>query len=75
MTIFLFLRKVMMARCTWETRPVELTLQLPDALADDVEVVREQNPELLSRVIEYGLTRRAMFEELYRSRNSLVAKS
>lgn len=51
----------------WETRQVELVLDLPPELADDVEQVRKQDPELLQRIIRYGLTRRAIYEELDRS--------
>ena len=50
----------------WETRPVELVLQLPTDLADSVEEVRRRDPEYLSRVIRYGLARRAVFEQLRR---------
>ncbi len=51
----------------WETREVELVLDLPPELADDVEQVREQHPELLQRIIRYGLARRAIYQELERS--------
>lgn len=51
----------------WDTRPVEVVLRLPEDLADDVREVQERDPEFLSKVIRYGLTRRAMFEELRRS--------
>ena len=50
-----------------ETRPVELVLQLPSELADSVEEVRMRDPEYLSRVIRYGLVRRAIYRELSRS--------
>ena len=48
----------------WDTRPVELVLHLPEHLAEDVEEAQQSDPEFLKRVIRYGLTRRAMFEEL-----------
>jgi len=48
----------------WDTRPVELVLHLPEDLAEDVEEAQQHDPEFLKRVIRYGLTRRAMFEEL-----------
>lgn len=50
----------------WETRRVEVTLQLPEDLAEDVEEAQEHDPKFLQKVIRYGLTRRAMFEELSR---------
>lgn len=50
----------------WETRQVELVLDLPSDLADDVEQVRQNNPELLRRIIRYGLTRRTIYQELER---------
>lgn len=51
----------------WEsrdTRSVELVLNLPRDLANDVEAVQERDPEFLHRVIRYGITRRAVYEEL-----------
>lgn len=51
----------------WDTRQVELVLDLPPELADDVEQVRKRDPELLQRIIRYGLTRRAIYQELDRS--------
>jgi hypothetical protein len=50
-----------------ETRPVELVLRLPHAVADSVEEVQERDPEYLTRVIRYGIVRRAVYRELQRS--------
>jgi hypothetical protein len=47
-----------------DTRPVELVVDLPEELADDVEEVREQDPEFLGRAIQYALARRIVFQEL-----------
>ena len=47
-----------------ETRPVNLVLDLPQDLADDVEHVRELDPEFLGRAIQYALARRIIFQEL-----------
>lgn len=51
----------------WDTRPVEVVLELPEELAEDVEQAKKRDPQFLNKVIRYGLTRRAMFEELGRS--------
>lgn len=58
-----------------ETRPVELVLQLPAELADSVEEVRRRDPEYLSRVIRYGLVRRAIYRELSRSTGTMESAS
>ena len=50
-----------------DSRPVELVLELPTDIADNVEDVKLRDPEYLSRVIRHGLARRAVFEELRRS--------
>jgi hypothetical protein len=46
------------------TRPVEVVIDVPVDLVEDVEDVREADPEFLGRVIRYALTRRIVFEEL-----------
>lgn len=51
----------------WDTRPVEVVLHLPEDLAEDVEEVQRNDPDFLNKLIQYGLTRRAMFQELRRS--------
>lgn len=51
----------------WESRPVELVVQLPEDVAADVEKTHAQDPSFLSKVIKYGLVRRAIFEELKRA--------
>ncbi len=47
-----------------DTRPVELVVDLPEELADDVEEVRKNDPEFLGRAIQYALARRIVFQEL-----------
>lgn len=47
-----------------DTTQVELVLDLPEDLAEDVERVRKDDPGFLSKVIRYGLTRRAVYQEL-----------
>jgi len=47
-----------------ETRAVELRVRLPRAVAAEVEEVQRSDPEVLSRILMYGVTRRAIFEHL-----------
>ncbi|MFO7260275.1 MAG: hypothetical protein DIU52_003910 [bacterium] len=49
-----------------ETRAVELRVCLPRAVAAEVEEVQRRDPEVLSRILTYGVTRRAIFEHLRR---------
>lgn len=55
-----------------DTRPVELVVNLPEGLVEEVEQVRRTDPEFLRDVIVYGLCRRTIFEELQRTRRSEV---
>lgn len=48
----------------WETRPVELVVDLPAELADNVEEVRDTDPEFLGKAIRYAFARRIVFDEL-----------
>lgn len=48
----------------WETRSVQLNVRLPRDLAARAEEVQESDPDFLSRVVLYGLTRRSIFEHL-----------
>ena len=48
----------------WETQPVKLTLHLPKDLAEQAEEVQRTDPEFLSRVVLYGLTRRSIYRHL-----------
>jgi hypothetical protein len=48
----------------WETRPVDLTVRLPREIALQVEEMQRSDPEFLSRVIQYGLTRESVFRHL-----------
>jgi len=52
----------------WETRTVQLQVRLPRDIADQAEEVQETDPEFLSRVVLYGLTRRSIYKHL-RERN------
>jgi hypothetical protein len=57
-----------MLRRMRDTRPVELVVNVPEGLVDEVEEVRQSDPEFLSDVIVYGLCRRTIFEELQKMR-------
>jgi hypothetical protein len=48
----------------WETCPVELKVHLPRDVAAQVEEVAQSDPEFLSRVLLYGLTRRSIYRHL-----------
>jgi hypothetical protein len=48
----------------WETCPVELRVHLPRDVAAQVEEVAQSDPEFLSRVLLYGLTRRSIYRHL-----------
>jgi len=48
----------------WETRSVQLTVQLPRDIAEQAEEVQAQDPDFLSRVVLYGLTRRSIYRHL-----------
>ena len=48
----------------WETRSVQITVRLPDDIAEQAEEVQKADPEFLSRVVLYGLTRRSIYHQL-----------
>ena len=48
----------------WETRSVQLNVRLPRDIAAQAEEVQASDPEFLSRVILYGLTRRSIYRHL-----------
>jgi hypothetical protein len=47
-----------------ETCAVNLSVELPRSLAAEVEEVQRRDPEMLSRILMYGMTRRAIYERL-----------
>ena len=47
-----------------ETRAIDLRVRLPQSVAAEVERVKEKDPEVLSRILAYGMTRRAIFDHL-----------
>ena len=48
----------------WETRSVQITVRLPHDIAEQAEEVGRTDPEFLSRVMLYGLTRRSIYRHL-----------
>lgn len=48
----------------WETCSVQLNVRLPRDIAAQAEEVQRTDPDFLSRVILYGLTRRAIYHNL-----------
>ena len=47
-----------------ETCAVSLSVELPRAVAAELEEVQRRDPELLRRILMYGMTRRAIYETL-----------
>ena len=47
-----------------ETCAVSLSVELPRALAMELEEVQRREPEVLQRILMYGMTRRAIYESL-----------
>lgn len=48
----------------WETCSVQIQVRLPRELAAQAEEVQRTDPEFLSRVVLYGLTRRSIYRHL-----------
>jgi hypothetical protein len=48
----------------WETCSVQLNVRLPHEIAVQAEEVQKTDPEFLSRVVLYGLTRRSIYRHL-----------
>lgn len=48
----------------WETCSVQLNVRLPRDVAAEAEEVQRTDPEFLSRVVLYGLTRRSIYRHL-----------
>lgn len=47
-----------------DTCAIDLRVRLPRPLADEVERVKERDPEMLSQIVAYGMARRAIFDHL-----------
>jgi hypothetical protein len=48
----------------WDTCSVQLKVRLPKDIAEQAEEVQRSDPEFLSRVVLYGLTRRSIYRHL-----------
>lgn len=48
----------------WETCSVQLKVRLPREIAQQAEEVQKSDPEFLSRLVMYGLTRRSVYRHL-----------
>lgn len=48
----------------WDTCAVELRVQLPKPVAAELEEVQRRDPEMLSRMLFYAMTRRRIFDQL-----------
>ncbi|MDT8368189.1 MAG: hypothetical protein RQ745_03205 [Longimicrobiales bacterium] len=48
----------------WDTRSVQLTVHLPPEIADQAEEAQKTDPDFLSRIVLYGLTRRSIYQHL-----------
>jgi hypothetical protein len=47
-----------------ETCAVDLRVRLPKSVAAEVEEVQRRDPELMSRIVLYAVTRRTIFDHL-----------
>ena len=48
----------------YDTHPVQITVNLPPDIAVQAEEIQKTDPEFLSRVVLYGLTRRSIYHQL-----------
>jgi hypothetical protein len=48
----------------WETCAVDLRVHLPRNVAAEVEEVQKRDPEMMSRIVLYAVTRRTIFDHL-----------
>lgn len=47
-----------------DTCAVSLSVELPRSVAAEVEEMQRRDPEVLRRILMYGMTRRAIYESL-----------
>jgi len=48
----------------WDTCAVELKVNLPRSVAAELEAVQRNDPEMLSRMLMYAMTRRTIYDHL-----------
>lgn len=48
----------------FEYKEIQITVRLPDDIAAIIPEVDQTDPEFLSRVVLYGLTRRSIYRQL-----------
>ena len=48
----------------WDTCAVELRVNLPRSVAEEVQKVQRTDPDMLSRMVVYAVTRRTIYESL-----------
>lgn len=48
----------------WETCSVQLKVRLPREIAQQAEEIQNSDPEFLTRLVMYGLTRRSVYRHL-----------
>lgn len=59
----------------WETCSVQLKVRLPRDIAAQAEEVQNTDPEFLSRIVLYGLTRRSIYRHLRSDPGALATDS
>lgn len=59
----------------WDTCSINLEVRLPRDIAAAASEMQETDPEFLSRVLVYGLTRRAIFEHLREQKQGSDARA
>jgi uncharacterized protein (DUF2252 family) len=52
------------AMSMWETCAVDLHVSLPKGVAEEVADVQRRDPDMLSRMVVYAVTRRTIFDHL-----------
>jgi hypothetical protein len=57
-------RMIDKAMSMWETCAVDLHVSLPKGVADEVADVQKRDPDMLSRIVLYAVTRRTIFDHL-----------
>jgi hypothetical protein len=48
----------------WETCAVDLRVKLPAPVAAELEEVQREDPDMVSRMLVYAMTRRTIFNHL-----------